>query len=273
MSHDTTIEPARKPGPRERKGTVLTDRLCETPVTEREKYFDRKCSGLYVSIVPPCVASFCINYTDAAGRPRSGKFGVYHPESFRVADARAKVYAMKAVGGAAIGALLRQQKVTAVKLGITVDQLIEKRIEAISVLEKKDDGEMRPMVESCENVARHLHNLVSPRLGRMMAREVTSDDIATLSNDIAAGKYVVDGKARKPSPSNARHFRRAASAMFRWAMEAGDHRFVDVNPCKDLPKLKKERPKTRVLSEAEIKVLWHGLDRNDLPWDRTSSSP
>ena len=75
------------------EGTVLTDRLCETPVTEREKYFDRKCSGLYVSIVPPCVSSFYINYTDAAGRSRSGKFGVYHPETFRVADARGMVYA------------------------------------------------------------------------------------------------------------------------------------------------------------------------------------
>jgi integrase len=269
MSHDTTIELARKPGPRERKGTVLTDRLCETPVTEREKHFDRKCKGLYVDISPPCVASFYINYTDAAGRSRSGKFAVYHPDSFRLADARARVYVLKAMGGAAIGALLRQQKVTAVKHGITMNQLVEKRIEAISALEKKDDGEMRPTVESCENVARHLRNLVSPRLGHMIAREVTPDDIATLSNDIEAGKYV-DGKARKPSPSNARHFRRAASAMFRWAMEPGDHHFVDANPCMNLPKLKRERPKTRVLSEDEIRTLWHGLDRNDLPWDRTT---
>jgi integrase len=271
MSHDTTIEEAGKPaGKRTRKGTVLTDRLCQTPVTEREKYFDRLCKGLYVSIVPPCVASFYINYTDAAGRPKSGKFADYHPESFRLADARGTVYAMKAKGGAAIGALLRQQKVKAVKQGITVDQLIEKRIEAISTLEKKDDGEMRPLVESCENVARHLRNFVSPRLGHMIAREVTSDDIATLSSDIAAGKYVVDGKARKPSPSNARHFRRAASSMYRWAMEPGDHHFVDANPCVNLPKLKPERPKTRVLTEAEIKTLWTGLDRNDLPWDRTT---
>src|SRR5258708_3281659 len=115
MSDITTIEPVAK---RERNGTVLTDRLCETPVTEREKYFDRKCSGLYVSIVPPCVASFYINYTDAAGRPTSGKIGVYHPETFRVADARAKVYALKAMGGAAIGELLRQQKATATKRGL-----------------------------------------------------------------------------------------------------------------------------------------------------------
>jgi hypothetical protein len=37
------------------------------------------------------------------------------------------VYAMKAKGGAAIGELLRQKKVTTGKQGITVDQLIEKR--------------------------------------------------------------------------------------------------------------------------------------------------
>jgi hypothetical protein len=71
MSHDTTIEPTGKPEPRERKGTVLTDLLCETLVTERKKHFDRKCRGLYVSITPPCVASFHINYTDAAGRATS----------------------------------------------------------------------------------------------------------------------------------------------------------------------------------------------------------
>ena len=38
----------------------------------------------------------------------------------------------------------------------------------------------------------------------------------------------------------------------------------------NLPKLKREQPKTRVLTEGEIRVLWHGLDRNDLPWDRTT---
>lgn len=54
----------------------------------------------------------------------------------------------------------------------------------------------------------------------MIAREVTSDDIATLSNDIAAGKYVVDGKARKPSPSNARHFRRARRQPLQGPAEA-----------------------------------------------------
>ena len=39
-------------------------------------------------------------------------------------------------------------------------------------------------------------------------------------------------------------------------------------PLRQLPKLDPEHARTRVLSEDEIRVLWHGLDRNDLPWDR-----
>jgi integrase len=39
-------------------------------------------------------------------------------------------------------------------------------------------------------------------------------------------------------------------------------------PCWNLEKLPKERGRTRVLNESEINIFWHGLDRNDLPWDR-----
>jgi hypothetical protein len=61
---------------------------------------------------------------------------------------------MKAKGGAAIGELLRQQKATAAKQGMTVDQLIEKRIEFMKVMETKDDGEKRPRIESWEKTSR-----------------------------------------------------------------------------------------------------------------------
>jgi integrase len=108
----------------------------------------------------------------------------------------------------------------------------------------------------------------------MVAKEVTADDIATLSNDIRDGNH-----GGKPSPSNARHARRACSAMFKWAMQPGSAgkdsagrgiRFLDDTPCRNLPKLKKGRPKTRVLTKDEIRTLWHGLDREDLPYDRTT---
>jgi integrase len=45
-------------------------------------------------------------------------------------------------------------------------------------------------------------------------------------------------------------------------------RLVSINPCKGLEDLPEEFARDRVLSEHEIRVLWHGLDRNDLPWDR-----
>ena len=164
MFEITTVEPAGKPAvepankpvqpKRTRKGTVLTDRLCETPVKKRRKYYDRRTRGLYISITPAGVATFAVNYTDAAGRPTSRKLGIYCRESFNIAHARAEVAALKAKGGAAIGELLRQRKAKAVTQGVTVAQLIEKRVEFMSTLEKKDDGKMRPRIESWEGVAR-----------------------------------------------------------------------------------------------------------------------
>ena len=126
---------------------------------------------------------------------------------------------------------------------------------------KKPDGEMRPRLESWENIASHLHRFVRPRLGKKLPSEVTKHDIATLSNDIVAGKFGV------PSVSNARHMRRAVSGLFNWAAEAGRD-YVTASPCVNLPKLDPEHPRTRVLSEDEIRIFWHGLDRDDLPWDR-----
>src|SRR4029079_13032803 len=75
------------------------------------------------------------------------------------------------------------------------------------------------------------------------------------------------GKPGVPSVANARPMRRAASGLFNWAAEAGRD-YVTASPCVNLPKLDPEHPRTRVLSEAEIKIFWHGLVRNDLPWDR-----
>ena len=106
---DATIEPI---GRRTRKGTVLTDRPCETRVKTRKKYYDRRTRGLYVSITPGGIATFAVNYTDAAGRPTSRMLGVYS-ETFKVAHARAEVAALKAKGGAAIGELLRQRQAKA----------------------------------------------------------------------------------------------------------------------------------------------------------------
>ena len=119
---------------------------------------------------------------------------------------------------------------------------------------------MRPRIESWANVASHLRRFVSPRLGKKIASEVTKHDIATLSNDIVAGKL------GKPSVSNARHMRRAASAMFKWAAAGHGRDYVErVSPCIDLPPLDEGHPRDRVLAEDEIMTLWaHIFDREDV---------
>ena len=263
MTTITTTEPVTK---RARKASVvLTDRHCQKRVTERVKIYDRKCPGLYVSITTAGVATFSFKFTDpATGKQRTGWLGVFNPETFMVDDARSKVYGLKSMGGRAVAETLSQHKAQKLKRGKSVAEIIEQRIDWMKTPVRKPDGEMRPRVESWENVARHLRNFLRPRLGKKLASEVTKHDIATLSNDIVAGKH--GGKA---SVSNARHMRRAASGLFKWAAEAGRD-YVTASPCVNLPKLDDEHPRDRVLTEDEIRTLWHGLDRNDLPWDRTT---
>ncbi len=253
-------EPATK---RMRNGSViLTDRMCEKRVAKRVKFYDRKCTGLYVSITTAGVATFSFKFTDpATGKQRTGWLGVYNPETFTVEDARSKVYGLKGMGGDTLAETFREHKAEKAKRGKTVDEVIEERIEWMKTLVRKPDGEMRPRIETWGNVASHLRRFISPRLGKKLAGEVTKHDIATLSNDLVAGKLGV------PSVANARHMRRAASGLFNWAAEAGRD-YVTASPCINLPKLDPEHPRTRVLSEDEIRIFWHGLDRTDLPWDR-----
>src|SRR6478672_3871213 len=259
---DSSIAPSPA-GKRGRNSSViLTDRMCEKRVAKRTKLYDRKCPGLYVSITTTGVATFSFKFTDReTGKQRTGWLGVYNAETFTVEDTRSKVYGLRARGGEALAETFRDQKAAKAKRGKTVAEIIDERIAWMKTLVKKPDGEMRPRLESWENTASHLDRFIRPRLGKKLAMEVTKHDIATLSNDIVAGKF------GKPSVSNARHMRKAASGLFNWAAEAGRD-YVTASPCVNLPKLDPEHPRTRVLSEAEIKIFWHGLDRNDLPWDR-----
>ncbi|WP_206734913.1 hypothetical protein [Bradyrhizobium zhanjiangense] len=107
---------------------------------------------------------------------------------------------------------------------------------------KKPDGEMRPRLESWENTASHLRRLIGSKLGRKIAADVTRGDIQALSDDIVAGRH-----GGKPSVSNARHMRKAASGMFRWALQ---REYITANPCSDLEPLD---PEEGALNERQTK--------------------
>jgi hypothetical protein len=200
---------------RRNSAVILTDRICQKRTSTRIKIYDRKCPGLYVSIIPAGVATFSFKFFDpATGKQRSTTLGVYSP-AFTVEDARSQVYALKAMDKSALVEQLRQTKAAKGKHGKTVAEIVKLRIEWMKQLELKQDGQMRKRIESWSNVASHLNRFVVPKLGNKIASDVTKDDIAELSNDILDGKFGV------PSRSNARHARRAVSGLYAWSAEPG----------------------------------------------------
>jgi integrase len=250
MESITTAAPAK----RRNRGVILTDRLCEKRVVKRIKIYDRKCRGLHVSITTAGVATFFFKFTDRTiGKQRTVWLGVYNPETFRVDDARSKVYGLKAMDGEALAETFRDRKDKQAKHGLTVKAVLALYITWMSKDEKKEDGELRPRIESWEGRASQLNRFLVAEIGHKLAREVTNDDIAAIQHKILDGGFGIE------SLSNAHHFRKAASAFFRWAAQAG-RRYVDRSPCHDLPKLRKLKPRKRVLTEAEIRIFWTRLD-------------
>ncbi|WP_246738555.1 Arm DNA-binding domain-containing protein [Bradyrhizobium sp. CCBAU 051011] len=106
MSDTTTTVDRAKRG---RSGSViLTDRRCGKRVANRTKIYDRRCPGLYVSIIPAGVATLSFKFTDpGTGKQRSTTLGIFNPETFTVEHARSRVYALKALDPAALVNQLR----------------------------------------------------------------------------------------------------------------------------------------------------------------------
>jgi hypothetical protein len=112
MDTTTTNKRMRK------SSVILTDRLCTKRVTERIKYYDRKCPGLYVSITTAGTATFSFKFTDQqTGKQRTGWLGVYNPENFVVEDARSRVYGLRGTGAVALAETFRDRKVKQAKRG------------------------------------------------------------------------------------------------------------------------------------------------------------
>jgi integrase len=214
------------------------------------------------------VATFSLKFTDPeTGKQRTGWLGVYNPDTFAVEDARSRVYALKGRGGAAVAETLRRQKVQTRRQGKTVAEAVEQRIARMSFPVRKADGEMRPRLEAWEATARHLRRFLVPTLGRLGVAEVKRRDLAELQQSILDGTYVDDkgNRTKRGSVSTVRHMRKSASSFFGWCVEQG---LIENSPATHLGALDPEHGRSRVLTEEEIRIFWHGLDRDDLPWGR-----
>jgi integrase len=77
---------------------------------------------------------------------------------------------------------------------------------------------------------------------------ITDDYVAELLDEIAA-----------KAPVSANRMQSILHTLFRWAKEPG-RKYVTVNPVADMPRRAKEAHKDRVLSDQDIRKLWHTLD-------------
>jgi integrase len=244
-----------------RKRIPITARLCETRPEKRLRVYCTKVKGFFVSITPRGVATFYFRYwDDTQGKQIDRWIGDYSAEHLTVDQARAEAQSLAGrVGkGEDIAAATRQQKVVTGKTVTMIDEYLDD----IKTPVKKADGEKRPRVESWQGIEGYLNRFARPRLGKMVASEVSNDDIAKLQNDIVRRKFGT------PSVANARNARTSISGLFNWAMEAG-RKYVKTSPCVNLPKLDPEHKRDRVLTPAEIKTLWWGLDHPDVPCSRS----
>src|SRR5262249_16247112 len=94
--------------------------------------------------------------------------------------------------------------------------------------------------------------------GRLPAGSITDDDVADLLDEIA-----------ETAPVSANRTQSVLHTLFKWAKQPG-RKFVSVNPVSGLDRRGgKESKRDRVLTDDEIKTLWWGLDKEDVPADRS----
>jgi integrase len=238
--------------------TAITEKTCAQKVAKQTKFYDSRCSGFYVSITPKGVATFAFKYWNAAiGKQASAFIGIHDTVHLTVECARTQAFDLKARVGRGEN-ISEQIRIVRAQQGVTVDRVIDDFVAEISTLVKKADGEMRPQLESWENVRGFLDREVRPAIGEMTASEVTNNDIARIQANVA-----------KRSTSGARQTRSAMSRLFRFAAEAGREYGVTSSPVHNLPKVGKEYERTRVLTPEEIRIFWWGLDDPDLPCIRS----
>lgn len=236
---------------------LITTNLVTTPVKARTKVFDTKCPGFYVSITPKGVATFALRYRNKnTGKQDYVEIGVHDPKGWTVDLARSKAQDLS--GRAGLGHNIKNElKIKKTIGGATVNLMIDDFIAEISTLEAKPDGEKRPVLESWKNVAMFLNNEVRPAIGFMAPADVTNNEIAQIQQHIA-----------KRSTSGARQTRSAMKRLFKFGAEAGRQYGLTTSPVHNLPSVRPEHPRKVVLNPDEIRTLWWGLDRADLPCTR-----
>ena len=204
------------------------------PKKDRVDYFDTNLPGFCVRVTPRGVKSFSVMFRHA-GRLRRHTIGTFP----RLTLAKARQEAKEALRDAELGQDPAAKK-KAQRQANTFEEMAADFIERYSKKRKRtwrDDQRM-------------LDVYVLPKLKNVRASEITRADIRALVETLAEN-----------TPIQANRVLSLLKKLYNWAI-ASD--LVEHSPCVGIPAPGVEHQRDRVLSEAELKKVWKGIEAQEL---------
>lgn len=217
---------------------MLTDRFCAGAKPHRgtrTDYFDETVSGLALRVTAKGHRSWSYCFTS----PRDGKWaratiGTYPATS--LAAARGK--ALEAKGHVDAGQDPRLVLAGQATAGMTVAALVE------AYLADPERAALRSRAE----IERRLRRNVVPTIGDVKLAELRRRDVRNVS----------DAMLRRGVKVEATRVFEDVRAMVRWAVQ---NEYLEANPLDGMAKPAEPTSRNRVLTDDEIRALWHGLPK------------
>lgn len=207
----------------------MTDRFVENakPEAVRREIADAHLPGLYLVVQPSGAKSWAVRYRHH-GTPRKFTLGGY--PLFNLKQAReAAGKALRAVAEGRDPGRERQEARSDTFSAVAAD-----------FIERHCKRNNRPSTISVIETLLRLH--VLPKWGSRAIQSIARRDVIALLDGI-------------PFPVAGNRTHAALSTLFGWAVRVG---IVEANPMRDVKRLSKEKPRERVLTDAEIVQVWNG---------------
>jgi integrase len=166
-------------------------------------------------------------FTSPAGKRARVSLGVYPSTSL----AKARALALEARALVEAGQDPRRRAAGAMTVAALVDSYVEKHVAPL---------------RTASEIERRLRKNIVPVIGTVALAELHRRDATR----------VVDRILKRGSPIEAMRAFEDLRAMLRWAVSRGD---LDHSPIEGMKKPAGSKPRSRVLSDEEIRTLWNGL--------------
>ena len=231
---------------------MLTDLQIERQLpdpTKRLEVPDGKIGGLYLVVQSSGAKSWALRYR-VAGAPKKFTIGPYPAVSLAAARKRAQKALAEVVDGVDPSAQKKAAREAEKAANSTAD-----RVEIVVDAYVKSYLAKKAKPSWAKEAERLLRVEILPKFGKKRLGDLTDDDVHKLLKEIAE---------RAPITAN-RTF-----AVFRklchWAMSRDGGKLIKSSPCDGVEMPTAERPRDRVLDDAEIKLAWQAFESLGWPF-------